>query len=210
MRRNGTLYETTTLGDFLAAQFRSLLDGVETMRKLRSVVQWLPTETFDFGLERFADAEITRPRPGVPGAPVRRAADLIRDSDRVRILARVPMILAVEAYPEAVSTGTRLEIVFSRDAMDVVTADRRMTERFEESLASGQVSAFRYDGSIPYILGVAFADDERRTGIGAVDDDGIPRGYVISGDEAIGAWAERTIDAYRNRSEPIDVSVFDP
>lgn len=84
--QSGPKYTTSPLGEFLAIEFRSLLEGAETMRKLRGVVEWLPTDEFDFTLDCFADATITTPRRGDPTAPVRRAAALTHEADHIRFL----------------------------------------------------------------------------------------------------------------------------
>ncbi|MFC7009476.1 helix-turn-helix domain-containing protein [Halalkalicoccus salilacus] len=48
VKDDGRRYSTSPLGSFLVAEFRSLLEGVKTMQKLRGVIEWLPTREFDF------------------------------------------------------------------------------------------------------------------------------------------------------------------
>ena len=87
MSQNGNQYITSPLGEFLATEFQSLLEGAETMRKLRAVVEWLPTNEFDFTLDHFADADITLVKPSDTIAPVLRATELLESADHFHLLA---------------------------------------------------------------------------------------------------------------------------
>lgn len=201
VRSDGRRYSTSPLGRFLIAEFRSLVEGVKTMQKLRAVIEWLPTEEFDFSLERFADADITLPEPSNTTAPVDRAAELVEEGDEVCILAFGSAPSVVEAGWRTTVHGTQsFEIVFAGDTLDDLVADPDVGTWVRELADCERGAVLRYDGVVPYNIAVI----DGTANFALVDEHGAPSALIESTDRAIRSWAVSTVDAYRRESNPFD------
>lgn len=201
VKHDGRHYTTSPLGAFLVTEFRSLVGGVKTMQKLRSVIEWLPTDEFDFSLERFADADITLAGPSDVIAPVRRGVGLFETADQVRVLgSRFVRESIQNIWRETVYGNQTAEVVVTADIVEAVVADPDAPRWFEELVAAENASVYYYDGTAPYV--VAIVDDI--AWIGLIDEDGAPQGLLETTDEAFYSWAEATIDTYRREAEPLD------
>lgn len=205
--QNGKQYTISPLGDFLATEFRSLLEGVETMRKLRGVVEWLPTDEFDFTLDHFADATVTTPCPGDPTAPVRRATELTREADHVRIISRWFLTNTLEAVRQRTVNGDQTAVwVMMGEAIDMILDDSRTTTMLRDIITSGQAEFYRYEGSHPYGMAVM---DETVGGLFVLDDDGVVQGVIETTDEAVRSWVGSTIEDHRQESEPLSADTLE-
>lgn len=201
VEHDGRHYSTSPLGSFLIAEFRSLVEGVETMQKLRGVIEWLPTEEFDFSLERFADADVTLPEPSDTTAPVERAAELVDEGDEVCILAFGSAPSVIEAGWRTTVHGTQsFEIVFAANTLDDLVADPDVGTWVCELAGCERGAVLRYDGVVPYNLAVI----DGTANFALVDEHGAPSALIESADREIYSWAVSTIDAYRRESDPFD------
>lgn len=201
VKHDGRHYTTSPLGGFLVAEFRSLVEGVTTMQKLRGVIGWLPTEEFDFSLERFADADVTLPKPSDTTAPVERAAELVEEGDEVRILAfgSAPQVIEA-AWRTTVYGSQSFEIIFAADILGDLVADPDIGTWLSELAGCERGAILRYDGVVPYNLAVI--DDTANFAL--VDEHGAPSALIESTAEAICSWAVFTINAYRREAEPLN------
>jgi hypothetical protein len=93
-----------------------------------------------------------------------------------------------------------LEVVLTADALRTIESDPEMTRQANEVLAADGVSAFRYDGTIPYFLALA----DGRALVGVLDDSGGIRGLVVSAQPAVVTWATEALDEYCTAAEPIE------
>lgn len=201
VKDDGRRYSTSPLGSFLVAEFRSLLEGVKTMQKLRGVIEWLPTREFDFSLERFANADITLPQPSNTSAPVERAAELVDEGDEVSILAFGSAPSVVEAGWRATVHGTQsFEIVFAADTLDDLVDDPDVGTWIRELAGCERGAVLRYDDVVPYNLAVI----DGTANFALVDEHGAPSALIESTDQEIYSWTVSTIDAYRRESDPFD------
>ena len=168
---DGRHYRTSPLGSFLVTEFRSLVEGATTMQKLRGVIEWLPTDEFDFSLERFADADITLSKPSDTTAPVGRAAELVEEGDEVSILAfgSAPSVIEA-AWRTTVHGNQSFEIVFAADTMDILVSDPDIGTWLGELTACERGSILRYDGVVPYNLAVI----DGTANFALVDEHGAP------------------------------------
>ena len=203
----GQEYTLTPFGELVAREFLALLKTIDTTQKLQEIAPWLPLAELEeeVGLSHFAEATVTMPTESDSLAPVRRAAELIRDADSVLSVTRSATPLTTEAYRDAVVGGARFEAVLSADVVDVILADTKMSAHLDRVLAAERGAVFRYEGAIPYIAGIGAAEGEPRAGIGAIDENGAPRGYVDTADEAVIAWVESTVDRYRADAERLNI-----
>lgn len=198
VRHDGRYYTTSPLGGFLIAEFRSLVDGVTTMQKLRSVIEWLPTDEFDFPLSRFSGADITLPRATDTIAPVDRAAELVEGGDDVCILAFGSAPPVVEAGWRTTVDGTQsFEVIFAAETLDTLATDPETGPWLRDLAGCERGTVRRYDGTVPYNLAVI--DDTANFAL--VDEHGAPAALIETTDEAIRSWTVATIDRYRADSK---------
>ena len=204
--QTGQEYTTSPLGDFLATEFQSLLEGTETMRKLRSVVEWLPTHEFDFTLDCFADATITTPRPGDPTAPVRRAAALIREADHLRFLCSAFAPSMYEAiWQRTVHDDQTAVGVMATELIDAIREESRTVTVIHETISSGEATLYKYEGQCSYDIAVF---DETIAGLLLLDDAGHAHAVIDTEDEAVLSWVTATIDAHQHEAERLDPDAF--
>ncbi|HET7323224.1 MAG TPA: hypothetical protein VFJ06_02705 [Halococcus sp.] len=204
--QRGNQYTTSPLGDFLATEFQSLLEGAETMRKLRGVVEWLPTDEFDFTLDHFADATITTPRPGDPTAPVRRSVALAREAAHIRFIsgAFVPPIYEV-IWQRTIHEDQTAVAVLSDDVIDMMREDPEVAELARETISSGGATLYRCAHPCSYQMAVV---DEALVALLVLDDDGHAHAVIDTEDEAVLSWVASTIDVHQREAHLLDSDSF--
>lgn len=206
VKHDGRHYRTSPLGGFLVTEFRSLVEGVTTMQKLRGVIEWLPTDEFDFPLDRFSDADITLPRASATTAPVERAAELVEEGDDVCILAFGSAPQVIEAgWRTTVHGSQSFETVFAADTLGTLVADPEVGTWLRELAECERGTVLRCDGVVPYNL--ALIDDTANFAL--VNEQGAPSALIESTDEVVCSWMVSTIDGYRREAEPLDTDALD-
>jgi predicted transcriptional regulator len=203
--RDGHEYGLTPLGELLANEVGSLLDSVAAMQRLADVRQWLSVESFDFPVERLADADVVVPSRGDPTAPIRRAEELLAEAGRVRVVANSMIPGCLEAVWREVTAGRQtVEWVATPDALDVTAADPELSRRTRELLESANASGYVHPDGFPQALFVV--DDTVFTPV--TDEAGTVQGHVETDDDVVLAWAEETIDGYVREAEPLEADVL--
>ncbi len=199
-RTNGRIYELTPFGEIVAAEFGDLLGNVGTMQRFRAVAEYLPLAAMDFDLRRFANAEITLPSPTDATAHMRREDELIAEADSVRFLCSSSFGPGIKAYRDRfVGSDKRFEAVITADALEAALADEEAAAWVRDLAGAANVDLYRFDGALDLILGII----ERAVSLVPLDDAGRPLAFIETRDEAIRAWAEETLDAYRTEAEPL-------
>lgn len=205
VKHDGRHYRTSPLGGFLVMEFRSLVEGVTTMQKLRGIIEWLPTDEFDFSLERFSDAEITLPRASATTAPVERAAELVEEGDNVTILAFGSAPQVIEAgWRTTVHGSQSFETIFAADTLGDLVTDSEVGTWLRELAGCERGAILHYEGTVPYNL--ALIDDMANFAL--VNEQGAPSALIESTDRAICSWTASTIDAYRREAESLDTDAL--
>lgn len=203
---DGNAYVATATGRLVAEEFTDLRETVETERRLRAVIEWLPAEEMGFDLRRLADARITRPSRTRPGAPVDRVLDLIGDADRVRIVSHAFNEGSLDAIRERTVEGDgTFEGVFSRAALDAVARDSGLRDGLRELVASERAEVRLHDGPVP--VAVTITDDVVHLLLR--DDEGLLRAAVDTDDGAVLSWASETHERYWRDAEPLDPGALD-
>jgi predicted transcriptional regulator len=157
--RDGSTYELTPLGEFVAEQFVNLRDAMETERKLRDVWRWLPREMEGFSVDLFSDAVVSYPGPGYPYQPVERVTMLIEESTTMRGFGTtVFKSVNNEAVCEAVIDGMEYEYIYSPEVLEATVAWN--PETVAEATACENCTVLLCD-DLP---------DEDRCGLGIFDD----------------------------------------
>jgi len=200
IRRAGGGYVATATGRIVADGFTDLLDSLETERRLRDIVQYLPTDEMDFDLRHLADATITVPSQTRPNAPVQRLLDLLRDAEEVRTFSHAFNDQTIRVVQERVAAEEQqFSGVFSPGAIDALTADDRLRNRLESLLAEPDASLRVRNDGIP--LAVMIADDVVHLLLR--DDNGVLQASLDTTAPAVREWAIETFDTYWESAEPL-------
>ena len=204
--RDGDGYRATVTGQFVAKGFTDLLDIVETERKLRDLVKWLPTGTMEFDLRRLRTATITLPSQVRPSAPVRRVTDLIHQSDRVEIVSHAFNEQSLDAIRRETIEGSQtFEGVFSADAIDAIAGDSTLRQRLRELVASERAEIRICDEDVP--LAVTITDDVVHLLLR--DEDGVLQAALDTDDPEVLSWARESHERYWGRSAPLDADALE-
>ena len=200
--RDGSEYRATATGKLVAAGFDDLLSIVDTEERLRPVVRWLPTDAITFDLRHLADATITTPSQVRPNAPVKRALDLLRDADEVRIFSYAFNEQSLDVVADRTAAGDqRFEGVFSASAIDALADDSRLRRQLRELLAADRASVRITDEEIP--LAVTVADSVVHLFLR--DDRGLLQASLDVADPAVSDWADGLFSQYWETATPLDV-----
>lgn len=198
--RDGDGYRLTASGRLVLDSFADLLDTISLERRLRDVVAYLPTDEFDFGLERFTGATVTTPTPTRPDAPVRRMTELLERADRVRVLSYALNEAKLDLMAERVGGGLTVEGVFSRGAVEAVAADPMLADQLHALLSHDDAAIRVSDGEVP--LALEITDD--RVHLLCRDESGLVRAAVDTDDATVREWAVATHERYWERASPVD------
>lgn len=200
---NGDAYAITAVGEMVADSLDEFLDALGAADTLDDIARWLPTETYDFGLERLGDTAVITPEPEDPNATMRTAARQIASSDHVRILTHGFSTLVIHALYERVDAGEMtVECVFSPEVYEALTAATGVTDEFAALVEADAADFYRYDGEVPHVLAVL--DDG--VGIGVDDDGGRPVATLGVRDPVVRTWAIETFERYRDGATAIDTT----
>jgi predicted transcriptional regulator len=201
--RTGEGYAATATGRLVAEGVGELLARIETDRRLRPVLEWLPTAAMDFDLGRLREATITVPSRTRPSAPLQRELELIGESASVRICSHALNERSLATIRERVLDSPEIvgfEGVLSRAAIDGLTADAGLRSALRELLGAPNATICVHDGEIP----VAVTITDERTHLLLRDDDGVLRAAIDTDDADVRSWAERTHEHYRATATPLD------
>ena len=207
IEQDRTRYRATPQGAYLAREFRSLLETVETLTELGDLIQWLPTDSVDFPLGRLHDARITTPTPSDSIAPVRRATALLTESKEIRGLTSVFAPDALRASHEAVvEQGQQFEVVFTDEVVDLALSDPDLADLFGDLLSAETATGYHYEGDLPTRYNIWLYNGT--AAIGVSDDAGAPRAFIETEDRAVRKWLESTIEAHRRNAVELSSDVL--
>jgi predicted transcriptional regulator len=202
-RKRGRTYELTPLGEVLAVEFADLLETVETMQRLQSLADWLPALPFDLRL--LADATVTLPTDTDVFAHVGRIERLLDGADASWILAGSVFREALERqHRRSTERGQRQVAVLSAAALDRARLDSELRPLAADLLASGCVELYRYDGTVPVMLGLV----DKMALVVPLDENGVPRGLVESTEPTVREWVETTLRGYLEAAERVPTAAF--
>lgn len=194
-------YVATATGELIASAFGELLDVVETEAKLRPVVPWLPTDALTFDHRHLSDATITVPTQVRPNAPVKRALELVRDAEDVRIVSYAFNEQSLEVVQERTAAGDqRFRGVLSSDAIGAIADDSALRRRLRALLDAPAVEIRIADREIP--VAATVADDV--THLFLRDEGGVLRASIDAADAAVLSWADEQFRRYWEDAEPLE------
>ncbi|MFC6837256.1 helix-turn-helix transcriptional regulator [Halomarina ordinaria] len=208
LRRDGSAYGLTRLGEYVADRFLTFRDAMEVEEKLRDVWQWLPVEMPGFDVDLFADAVVSYPGPGYPYEPVERLGRLIASTSSLRGFDNIVYKSSnLETACGAVLEGMTFEYVFTPEALEGMFAWD--PDRIVEVAACENATVLVHD-HLP---------DGDRCGLGIVDD----RAGICCHDAETGAlvavidtdapeardWAISVFERVRAEATPVDSGTFE-
>lgn len=198
--RNHHEYAATLLGRHLAAELRALLDSVDTVWDLQPLDRWLPLSALDLDVRDLGDARVTRPTTVDPLAPLRRTAEVLGTSQRVRGLCNnvVPGILE-ELKRSVFEDGLRVEVTVTEAALAAVSGDPGVRDLVVDMLNTDLLDLRVLDEDIP-VLAIE-ADDTVLLEV--ADDEGTVRGLVETESDAVRSWFCASFDSYQTDATPV-------
>lgn len=193
-------YRRTRSGELLAAQVGELVDTVETVQRLRPVLDHAPLDDLDVEPQALADAEVTVAAPADPYAPVNRHVDALRTVDTVRLFTAVVGREAFEVVSERARAGEcRGEVVLAPQTLETVRSDPSYAGLYDSLSGTDAVDLYVADGDLPYYLGL-LGDAVQ---LGVEDENGAPAALLETAAEPVRTWAESKYAAVRERAEPV-------
>ncbi len=200
IRRDGSQYEATELGAFVAAGMRQLIDQIETERQLRDAWQWLPSEGSGFTVEMAADAVVTVADVDAPYRPVNRFTSLLRETSHLRFVGADVALLepCKDELRQRIVDGMRTEIIDPPSVAKYILSTYR--GHCSAPLESGNLTVEIHDDLPAY--GVSVFDD--RIAVSCFDqENGMVRVLIDTDSPEAREWAESTFETYRRGARPL-------
>ncbi len=184
----GDRYRATATGRLVATGITDLRERLETETRLRDVVEWLPTGSFDFDLSHLREATITTPSQTRPNAPIGRMLELLGETDNALLLSHAFNEQKLRLVRDRTVDGDlATKGVFTADAIDALTATAELRDLLDDVVASESAEIRVDSGEIPIAVEVTDA----RTHLLLRDDEGIVRAALDTDDETVRSWAEK-------------------
>ena len=196
-------YRITPLDRLIIDDLSRAFDSATTARKLRDLVQYLPTEEFDFDLRRLGDARITRPTETDTVASLSRSATLMSESTQQfsQLIANIDRLHMNGA--SELDTPENAESILTANVMEIVLADPVTREDLIAVIETG-FDLYLYDGSASITLSLF----DNTVGFELNDGSGFVPAFIETDDEAVLEWAEETYEQYKREAEPLDFNAF--
>ncbi|WP_121741429.1 helix-turn-helix transcriptional regulator [Natronorubrum halophilum] len=203
--RDGSEYAATATGRLVASGFTDLREIIETERRLRGIVDYLPADAMTFDLRRLATATITTPSQTRPNAPLSRLLELLEDADDVRTVSHAFNEQTLTVVRERTADGEQtFDGVFSRSAIEALAEDTGLRNSLEALLETDGASVRVRDGGVP--LAVMILDDV--VYLLLRDEQGVLRASIDTDDDAVRSWAQDTIEEYWEAAQSLEDAGF--
>lgn len=204
-RQNGQ-YKITPEGEIVATEVGRLFSNLEAVDTLDRTLRWLPTDRFDFELERLADAEVMLPDEHDLTGQIRWVEGRIQDADRIRSVGTWIAAEILETIVESIAAGgCTFECVIEGHVVDHICDDPELRASVEMLLESDRADLYRYDGDDAEITMSILPDGVLLCG--QQDARSFPEA-VATTDEAVVDWATAQFESLRVESTPVDPGVF--
>jgi len=207
VERSGSEHVATATGRLVSGGFEELLSILDTEKKLRPIVQYLPTAALDFDLRHLADATVTVPTRTRPNAPVQRLLDLEERAETVRAYSHAFNEQSLALVAERAAAGElSFRGVFSKSAIDALAADSELCRRLASLLDAENAEVRVHEGELP--LAGTVADDVVHLLVR--DDDGILQAALETDDEAVYEWATASFQRHWEAAEELRKEALEP
>lgn len=201
IRKDGYRYTATRLGEVIASGMETLIERVETERKLRTVWQWLPEEVGEYPLETWAAMDVTVAEPDAPYRPVNRFESLLRETNELRFVR--PEIAMMEPCFDVLRQQVD-------EGVEVVLVDRARShayflstypERSSEMMRRDNFTVLEHDDLPPHGIGLL----DERVAISCYErDSGTVHALIDTDVAAVREWAQSVFETYTSEARPVD------
>ena len=203
IERDGTTYQLTELGEFVAHQFAVFTDAMTYQRRLREVWPWLPHEVGGFSIELFTDVVVSQPGPGYPYKPVERLTELITATSTMRGFGMALLKSGnLEPFFDHILDGLECEYIYPPTVFEELLS-------WDEELVVETATRTNYTVLLHDTLpledrcGICLFDD--RVSICCYDPaTGALQSLVDTGSDEMCAWAESHYEQLRDEARPVD------
>ena len=203
--------EVTPLGVWVFEEFTDLVDEIEAEHGLRDAIQWIPTDLLPFDVRCLRDTEIIILDESDATALVRRIVEPHRSGDRIRAIARTATPVFIENQWEVTVHGdTRLDLVITPEALDVIRNHSLTVRRFREMLNEENAYYYVYEavpipvGIVNGHLGINLTDEDGVLKGGLVTDRDVLKGGLVTDRETVHAWAVDLFEDCRDEARSVD------
>ncbi|WP_267643627.1 helix-turn-helix transcriptional regulator [Haloarchaeobius amylolyticus] len=206
VEREGTRYRATRAGQTVARAYQRFRDVVDTTRHLEDLFEYLPVRAFDFEVSVLHDAEVVAPTPTSPNQHISRLAALFEAATTVSMVVHAVSPEIVASSHEAARAEAHVTRgVVTPEVTDAIRANDTVRAQVVEMVQTGGLELFERP-SVPFQVGVY---DETAI-ISADDEQGVPRGIVVTESPAVREWVLDEYERLRAEATPLDVGAFDP
>ena len=203
IERDGTLYQLTDLGEFVANQFGEFRNAMAYQRQLREVWSWLPHEIEGFSIELLTDVVVSQPGSGYPYEPVERLTEFITTTRTMRGFGMALLKSGnLEPFFDHVLDGLVCEYIYPPAVFEDLL-------KWDEKTVLNAVRRANYT--------VLLHDDlplDERCGICLFDDSvsiccynpetGTLQSLVDTGSDEMRAWADSYYEQFRDEARPLN------
>ena len=200
IRERNRQYELTAAGALVTSGLSAALEGVGAATRLKPVLERLPAETFEFDIERLADATVVESTTATPYAPVERHAASLADAKHARLLLPAVGTKPIETTQDALETGATVELVVTTSIAETLRTASPIAEQFMAVVDSDGFSVSVAPAEIEFYLGIV----DETVQIGVHDESGVPAALLESTDDRVRHWAIDRFDAFKRRARPFE------
>lgn len=195
----GQEYAVTPLGEWVWDAFNCLMEEMEAERRLRELLQWLPSDLLTFDVRHLRDAEIFILDESDSTALVRKIVEFHRSGDRIRGITRdcAPEIIETQ-WRLTVHGDARVYLVITPDIVDAIHGHPPSKRRFCEMLDQENARYFVCQ-HVP--ISVVVVDEA--VGINLTDEQGVLKGGLKTDNETVRSWAVDLFETYREKARPV-------
>lgn len=193
-------YTITSCGRMIADELIDLAERMSTAVDLRPALRWLDVERLDIGIGELKRAEITTADSTNPYAPAEERAEFFRRSERVRTaLPTMDKQILRACRRTAQSDDSEVELVVDAGTVERFRSEPRYADLFEE--VRRECTVLRYDGSIPYYIGVA----DGTVQLGTTDGDNVTKVLLRFEEQPeVRSWATERIAQFEEGARPVE------
>lgn len=203
LRRTDRGYTLSKKGDLVAEQVDQYYRKMRAACLVEPIAAAFEETQFDFALELFADARVTRPEPDNPTLPINRDFQIFRDSTthrKVDYNQYVPPFYIEQLADIVLEQGMRFEHILPKE---LVEQQLSQLPDLHKKQVRGEIEAqikYQICEEIPFGMTIY---DRSHVVLRAYDDEtGSIEVMVDADDPDAVAWAEGVYEHYRERADP--------
>lgn len=206
IRRTDRGYQLTNKGDLLEAYVDEYYRRVRALFLLEPLVTAFADADVEFDLGAFTNAKITRPNPNDSTLPLNREFELFQEADYFSVIdcnQHVPALYLEQVFEIGIKHGMRGEHIAPKSVIE-----KRLSEFPEvHQNHTGVDAKLKYRICEEPTFGMTFYDHEHVVLRAYDNDTGSIELMVDTDDEKAVAWADDTLEHYREKADP--PSAFD-